>query len=134
MLLGHGYFSFDFAENISKFVILRRNIEKIRSFCKFCEVGLNVQRVKIELKKFRSFDMYKNAAALMTAILDYSEVDIEVSDEDMETMKSNGYRRVSGDNEDANGVLAVMWEGARFSCKDRWKFIDLFIQSIGILC
>ena len=78
--------------------------------------------------------MYKNAAALMTAILDYSEVDIEVSDEDMETMKSNGYRRVSGDNEDANGVLAVMWEGARFSCKDRWKFIDLFIQSIGILC
>jgi len=42
MLLGHGDFSFDFAENISKFVILRRNIEKIRSFCKFCGVGLNV--------------------------------------------------------------------------------------------
>jgi len=35
-------FSFSFAENVSEFVILRRNIRKIRSFCKFCEVNLNV--------------------------------------------------------------------------------------------
>ena len=35
-------FSFSLAENISKFVILRGNIGQIRSFCKFCGVGLNV--------------------------------------------------------------------------------------------
>jgi len=35
-------FSFSLAENISKFVILRGNVEQIRSFCKVCGVGLNV--------------------------------------------------------------------------------------------
>ena len=35
-------FSFSFAENVGKFMILRRNIRKIRSFCKFCGVSLNV--------------------------------------------------------------------------------------------
>ena len=35
-------FSFSFVENVSKFVILRENIGQIRSFCKFCKVGLNV--------------------------------------------------------------------------------------------
>ena len=35
-------FSFSFAENISEFIILRRDIEKIRSFCKFGEISLNV--------------------------------------------------------------------------------------------
>ena len=43
-------FSFSFAENISKFVILRENIGQIRSFCKFCGVGLNAQRTKTEFK------------------------------------------------------------------------------------
>jgi len=35
-------FSFIFAENVGKFVIFRRDIGEIRSFCKFCEVSLNV--------------------------------------------------------------------------------------------
>jgi len=35
-------FSFRFAENIGKFVILGRNVGQIRSFCKFCGVGLNI--------------------------------------------------------------------------------------------
>ena len=35
-------FSFIFAENVSKFVILRRDIRKVRSFCTFCGVSLNV--------------------------------------------------------------------------------------------
>ena len=35
-------FSFSFAENIGKFVILGGNVGQIRSFCKFCGVGLNV--------------------------------------------------------------------------------------------
>ena len=43
-------FSFGFAENISKFMILRRDIGKVRSFCKFCRISLNVQKTKTEFK------------------------------------------------------------------------------------
>ena len=43
-------FSFSFTENIGKFVILRRDIRKVRSFCKFCRISLNVQRTKTEFK------------------------------------------------------------------------------------
>jgi len=43
-------FSFSFAENVSKFVILGRDIREVRSFCKFCGVGLNVQRTKTEFE------------------------------------------------------------------------------------
>ena len=43
-------FSFSFAENIGKFMILRRNIGKIRSFCKFCGISLNIQRTKAEFE------------------------------------------------------------------------------------
>ena len=43
-------FSFCLAKNVSKFVILRRSIREIRSFCKFCEVGLNVQRMKAKFE------------------------------------------------------------------------------------
>jgi len=46
-------FSLSFAENISEFVILERDIGKIRSLYKFCGVGLNIQRVKTELKLAR---------------------------------------------------------------------------------
>ena len=47
-------FSFGFAENISKFIILRRNIGKIKSLCNFCEVSLNIQRIKTEFKVVRA--------------------------------------------------------------------------------
>ena len=43
-------FSFIFAENIREFMILRRDIGKVRSVCKFCRVSLNTQRAKIEFK------------------------------------------------------------------------------------
>jgi len=43
-------FSFSFAENISEFMIFRRDTGEIRSFCKFCGVSLNVQRMKTEFK------------------------------------------------------------------------------------
>ena len=43
-------FSFNFAKNVSKFMILGRNIGQIRSFCKFCGVSLNVQRTKTEFE------------------------------------------------------------------------------------
>jgi len=35
-------FSLLFAENISEFIILRRDIRKIRGFYKFCGVDINV--------------------------------------------------------------------------------------------
>jgi len=35
-------FSFDCAENIGKFIIFRRDIEKVRSLCKFYRVSLDV--------------------------------------------------------------------------------------------
>ena len=43
-------FSFCLAKNIGKFVILGRDIGEIRSFCKFCGVGLNVWRMKTEFE------------------------------------------------------------------------------------
>ena len=43
-------FSSYLAENVGKFVILRRDIGEIRSFCKFCGVSLNVQRTKTEFE------------------------------------------------------------------------------------
>ena len=43
-------FSFSFAENVSKFMILERDIREIRSFYKFCKVGLNVRRTKTEFE------------------------------------------------------------------------------------
>ena len=43
-------FSFSFAENVSEFMILRRNIREIRSFCKFCGISLNIQRAKTEFE------------------------------------------------------------------------------------
>jgi len=35
-------FSFSFTENVGEFMILGRDIGKVRSFCKFCRVSLNV--------------------------------------------------------------------------------------------
>jgi len=59
---------------------------------------------------------------------------MEVLDADMETAESDDCRGISKKNRDANGVLAVLREGARFSCKDGWKFIDPFTQLISGLC
>ena len=62
------------------------------------------------------------------------ELDTKVSDTGMETAESNDCRGVSKKDRDANGVLAMICEGVRFSCKDGWKFIDPFTQSISGLC
>jgi len=81
-----------------------------------------------------SFDTCKNTAALMIVILGCSELDVEVLDTDIETVESNDCREMSRKNRDTNGVLAVMQEGVRFSCKDGQKFINPFTQSISGLC
>ena len=35
-------FSFSFVKNVSEFVILGRNVGKVRSFHKFCRISLNI--------------------------------------------------------------------------------------------
>ena len=76
------------------------------------------QRQSSKLLEPRSFDMCMNAAAPMITMLGYSELNIEVSDAGMETAESNDCTEVSRSNRDANGVLAMMQGGARFSYKD----------------
>jgi len=64
-------------------------------------------RQSLKLWEPRSFDACKKAVAPMIAMLGCSELDIEVSDADMETTESNDCRGVSRKNGDANGMLAM---------------------------
>ena len=66
------------------------------------------QRHSLKLLEPGSFDACKNAAAPIIAILGYSELDMEVSDTDIETVESNDCREVSKKDGDANGVLATI--------------------------
>ena len=70
----------------------------------------------------------------MIVMLDHPRLDMEVSDAGMETAESDNYRGIFRKDRDTNGMLAMIWEEARFSCKDEWKFTDLFTQSISKLC
>ena len=65
------------------------------------------QRQSLKLWEPRSFDVCKNTAAPMIAMLDRSELDTEVLDAGMETAESNDCREVSKKDGDANGVLAM---------------------------
>jgi len=42
----------------------------------------------------------------------------EISNTDMETMRFNNYKEISRNKRDINGILAIMCERTRFSCKD----------------
>jgi len=66
-----------------------------------------------------SFDVCKNVAAPMIVMLGYSELDMEVLDVGIETMKFNDCREMSINDGDANSMLAMTQERARFSCKDK---------------
>jgi len=66
-------------------------------------------------------------------MLGHLELDIKVSDAGIKTVKSNDCKRISRDNGDTNNVLAIIQEGARFFYKDKWKFINLIVQSISRL-
>ena len=76
------------------------------------------QRQSSKLWEPRSFDAHKNAAAPIIVMLGCSELDMEVLDAGMETAESDDCRGVSKKNRDANSVLAVMQEEARFSYKE----------------
>ena len=65
------------------------------------------QRQSSKLWEPGSFDICKNAAAPMIAMLGHSELDTEVSDAGIETAESNDCRGLSKKDRDANGVLAV---------------------------
>ena len=56
----------------------------------------------------RSFDVCKNAAAPMIAMLGHPELDMEISNADMKTVESDNCREMSGKDRDANGVLTAM--------------------------
>ena len=113
-----------------------RTLERSGVFVSFAELAWisKEQRQSLKLLEPGSFDACKNAAAPMIAMLGCSELDIEISDAGMETVEFNDCRRMFRKNRDANSMLAAMQEGARFFHKDRWKFIDPFIQSISGLC
>ena len=58
--------------------------------------------------KLGSFDVYMNTTALIIVILDYSEINIEVSSTDMKTAESDDCRGVLWDNRDTNDVLTII--------------------------
>ena len=58
--------------------------------------------------KSGSFNTCKNAVTLIIMMLDCSELDMEVSDTDMETTESDDCRGMSRKDGDSNGVLAMM--------------------------
>ena len=49
-----------------------------------------------------------NATASIIVMLDYSEVDIEALDIGIETIESNDYREISGDDRDADSMLTMI--------------------------
>ena len=64
-----------------------------------------------------SFDVRKNAAAPMIAMLGHLEIDTEVSDAGVDTAESDDCRGVSKKDGDANGVLAAMRDERDFPAK-----------------
>ena len=65
------------------------------------------QRQSSKLWEPGSFDVCKNAAALMIMMLGYLELDMEVLNAGIETMESNDCRGVSRKDGDINGMLAI---------------------------
>ena len=78
--------------------------------------------------------MWRKAAIPMIVILGCLEVNTKVLDNSIETAVFGEYRESLKIDGIANGVLAAMQSGARFSYKDKQKFIDLFIKLINRLC
>ena len=69
------------------------------------------------MPKPRSFDVYRNAAVLIIAMLSHSEVDMEISDMSIETVKFYDCKEMSRDNGDINRVLVTIQGEQDFSIK-----------------
>ena len=104
-------------------------LERSGAFASFVELVWISEEWKqsSKLLELRSFNMCKNAIVPIIVMLGCLKIDLEVSDAGMETTKFNDCRVMLGNDGDINGVLATIQEGARFSCKDGWKFINPFI-------
>ena len=63
--------------------------------------------------------MHKNATVPIIAMLDCSELDMEILDIGIKTVESNDCRKVLRDDGDANSMLATMQKEARSFHKDR---------------
>ena len=115
---------------------MERTLEKlgVSEICTELAWMSEEQKHSWNLLKPRSFDVWRNTIVPMIVILGYSEIDTQISDADIRTMGSDDYREVSGDDRNANDVLAVIQKEARFFCKDEYNFIDSFTQSIIRLC
>ena len=74
-----------------------------------------------------SFDMCKNITALIIVMLGHSEINTEVSDIGVKTIKFNDCRELLENDRNINSILAIIWKRARSSCKDGQKFVDPFI-------
>jgi len=109
-----------------------KRLEASTSYAKFAWMSKEWKQ-SWNLLKSESFNIHKKAT-ISIIIIDYLKLDMEVSDVGMKTTRSNKYREISRDNRNTNSMLATIYKEARFSCKDRWKFISLFSQSISILC
>ena len=97
-----------------------RILERSEASASFVELAwmFKEQRQSWNLLESESFDVNKNSTVLIIVVLGHSEIDMKVSDTGMKIIESNDYKGVSGDDRDANGVLAVTWEGATFFHKD----------------
>jgi len=60
------------------------------------------------LLELRSFDVYKNAAVLIIAMLGHLKLDMKVSDAGIETAESNNCRKVSRDDKGTNSMFAAI--------------------------
>jgi len=60
------------------------------------------------LLKSGSLNTHKNAAVPIIVMLGHSKVNTEVSDTDVGTTESDNYKELSGDDGDANNVLAII--------------------------
>ena len=69
-------FSFSFTKYVSEFIILRKNIEEVRS------------RIQV-------YKVYRACLNFQEIMLDHSEVDIEVLNNNIKTMEFGKYRKSS---------------------------------------
>ena len=74
----------------------------------------------------RNFDVHKNVIAPIIVMLGCLELDTEILDVGIEIMDSDDCRGMLESDGDANSVLAMTQEEARFSHKNGQKFTNPF--------
>ena len=65
-------------------------------------------KIKLKLARAWKFDIYKNVVASIIAMLGCLEVDTEVLNTDIETVRFDNCRKMSRDNKNTNNMLVVI--------------------------